>query len=279
MKSYETLIKSVVDLPSPPLIVQRLHEVFSTEEISARAIAQVVETDQGFTARVLRLVNSPFYGFRRKIVAVEEAVTMLGYNSIKQLLLTTSLMNTFAKGKYAGTFENFWTHSLGVAIVARHLTYKYNRDTRSEAFICGLLHDVGRLVLMKTDPERFHTFYFELGQVTDLGDEKDFFGIDHQKIGEMLAQKWNFPKSVCQAIANHHTPLLAKEYLFLVAVIHMANIICHALAIGNSPNFYVSQFSLEAWKALKLDYVELEKILVDITKETKNPKEMLRELG
>lgn len=279
MKSYETLIKSIVDLPSPPIVVQKLHEVFSKEEVSSHAIAQIVETDQAFTARVLRLVNSPFYGFRRKVVAVEDAVTMLGFNSIKQLLLTTSLVNTFAKGKHSETFENFWTHSLGVAIIARSMTYRHSRDTRSEAFVCGLLHDVGRLVLMKADPDRFHAFYFEQDQVTDLEDEKDFFGIDHQKIGEMLAQKWNFPKSICHAIANHHTPLLARQNLFLVAVIHIADIIGHALAVGNSANSYVSQFSPEAWTTLKLSYEELEKVLMDITMEVKNPKEMLRELG
>jgi putative nucleotidyltransferase with HDIG domain len=259
--SYATMVGELKELPSPPMVIQRLQAIFVKNEITGREIAQIVETDQGFTARVLRLVNSPFYGFARKIVSVEEAISMLGFNSIKQLILATSMMNAFKNQQYAINMRKFWLHSLAVGVIAKHLLYNRNSDTQNEAFLCGLLHDVGRLIFSKMDPMKFTAFYFDMKSVTNIENETKFFGIDHQKLGELLAKKWNFPESIATVIANHHTPLEAKGHNLLVSAVNIADIVAHAFAIGDSANFYISDFYPEAWKTLGLDFERFEKTL------------------
>jgi putative nucleotidyltransferase with HDIG domain len=279
MDNYKDLVSSTLELPSPPVVVQRLQEVFSREEISGHDIAQVIETDQSFTARVLRLVNSPFYGFTRRIVSVEEAITMLGINSIKQLILTTSLLNTFKTGKQTSTLTNFWSHSLGVAVIAKHLAFRLDKDTQSEVFLGGILHDIGRLFFLKFEPGRFDQFYVGQESMTGLDSETAFFGMNHQTIGEMLAHKWNFPKSICAIIGHHHKPLESVDHVQMVAAINMADIICHGFDLGHSGNFYISNFNPEAWKAVNLSYGELEKRLAKALMEFDNSERAFLELN
>jgi HD-like signal output (HDOD) protein len=95
VEDYRLAIKKIADLPSPPIVVQKLQTRMAEQDISSKEVAKIIETDQAFTARVLKLVNSPFYGFARRIVSVEEAITMLGFNTVHQLLLATSVLNTF----------------------------------------------------------------------------------------------------------------------------------------------------------------------------------------
>jgi len=258
---YRTLVDNMIELPSPPFIIQRLYAIFSMEEISAYEIAKVVETDQSFTARVLRLVNSPFYGLTRKIAGIEEAVCILGFNAIRQLLLTASLLKAFKMEGQSAKVADFWIHSMGVAIIARRLLMHRDKETQSEAFMGGILHDVGRLVFLKSDPNRFSSLYIEKEAVTDLKNETESFGINHQQVGGMLAQKWNFPESICDVVGKHHSPLESSKFLMLVSAINIADLLCHALGIGQSGNFYVSEFFPEAWRSLGLSYDDLERRL------------------
>lgn len=142
--------------------------------------------------------------------------------------------------------------------------------------MCGILHDIGRLVLARSDPDAFISFYYKRKQVTDLEEEAGFFGIDHQKLGELLARKWNFPESILTTIANHHTPQDASEkFRRLVSTVNIADMLCHALRVGDSGNFYVAQFYPDAWQALEMAMGELETALRGALKEIEQAGEML----
>ncbi len=251
----------LADLPSPPGIIQKLHSCMTEEEVSSNELARVIETDQGFTARILKLVNSPFYGFTRDIASVQEAVTMIGFHAVHQLLLATSLLSEFRTKNSAINIDDFWRHSFGVGVIARCILHTVDRDTKQAAFVSGVLHDIGRLVYMKIMPDTFATFYTELSMVTDLEAEVKFFGIDHQETGRALAQKWNFPESVTAVIANHHNPDAVENHSLLVSAVNIADILGHALQIGDSGNYYVSEFNSEAWKKIGLAPDDLEGIL------------------
>ncbi|MCX6826227.1 MAG: HDOD domain-containing protein [candidate division Zixibacteria bacterium] len=277
MQDYQLMIDRMIELPSPPLVVHRLQEVFSREEISGHDIAKIVEIDQSFTARVLRLVNSPFYGFTRKIVLIEEAVTMLGINAIQQLLLTTSLLGSFKKADKSIKISGFWIHSFGVAVIAKALLSHRDKDTQSEVFMGGILHDIGRLVYLRLDPDRFLSFYVGQDMAPDLAGERGYFGIDHQMAGYMLAQKWNFPKGICDIIKYHHQPIESPLYLQTASAVHIADIICHGFAISHQVNFYITEYYPEAWKAINLSYGELEKRLAKALMEFENSVEAFLE--
>jgi putative nucleotidyltransferase with HDIG domain len=222
------------------------------EEVGSSEIARIVETDQAFTARTLKLVNSPFYGFTRQITSVDEAVAMLGTGTLQQLLLATSVVSSLGTDSSALPMDDFWMHCFSVGVIAKHLLENQSTETQNEAFMCGVLHDIGRLLFVKMDADRYARFYDGGSSVIDLAKETQWFGANHQEMGQVLAQKWNFPASFATAIAYHHNPEDAPQSPKLVAAIHIADISCHALHLGRSGNEYVSSFSPPAWKNLAL---------------------------
>jgi putative nucleotidyltransferase with HDIG domain len=278
MNDFNLILKKIVDLPSPPTVVQQLQARIAEQDISSKEVASIIEIDQAFTARVLRLVNSPFYGFSRKIISVEEAITMLGFNTVHQLLLTTSLLNSFEIKKSVLDLNKFWMHSFGVGVTAKQLLYKRGKEIRNEGFMCGILHDIGRMVLVKIDPEKFVAFQGNGHKVTDLDAENKFFGIDHQKLGEMLAHKWNFPESIVMAIAKHHDPPIDGNYSILISAVNIADMLCHALSIGDSGSYYISSFSQEAWNKLGIEMSSLENILLKSLNEIDKATDLLNEI-
>lgn len=278
MQTYKSIFEKQVNLPSPPIVIQKLQSCIA-QDVGNHELAQIIETDQAFTARILRLVNSPFYGFAGRIVSVEEAITMLGLNTIHQLLLTTSLLNTIKIENRALDLNKFWIHSFGVGVVAKRLLFKRSKDVQNEGFLGGILHDIGRLIFVRLDPAGFIDFYSRKNKAIDLTTELKHWQIDHQKLGEILAQKWNFPPSISTAIANHHTPDEIADHKLLVSAVHIADILCHALAIGDSGNFFVLYYSPTAWRNLELTMAELESALRNSLDEIENSKHMLGDLN
>lgn len=257
-----TIMKwAISDLPSMPIVIQRLQAALVERDINISEVASIIETDQAFTARVLRLVNSPFYGLTQKISSVEAAITILGFDAVNQLLLTTSVLTSFSDRISGFNISDFWKHSFGVGVIAKHLLLKFSREDRSFGFICGILHDIGRLLLVKIDREKYITFYSRSKMLTDLVAEEECFEIDHQVLGQLICRRWNFPDNLIEVIANHHTPLLAGKNLNIASAVNVADILCHAFQVGDSSSYYVSQFFPNAWKTLNVNMKELEDIL------------------
>lgn len=261
MVKIKDSIETLGDLPSQPIILQKLHELISRQNTSSHNVAKVVETDQGFTAKVLRLVNSPFFGFTRTIASVEEAITMIGFNSVHQLLLATSLMGTFKIDKSVFDLDLFWQHCFSVGVIAKHIATHSFHHLKEESFVGGVLHDVGRLILINADIKRYQKYSRENSGAVDLETEKENFGVNHQEAGMMLAEYWHFPDSIRDGIGYHHTPDKIEANNELAAVIHISDIMTHGLNLGNSGNFYVSDFSSKAWMTLRISYDELGSIL------------------
>ena len=260
-KGVAGILQKRIDLPSAPFVIQRLHSLISSEDTSSHQIAAVVGTDQAFTARILKLVNSPFYGFARQITSVEEAITILGLNAVHQLLLATSVLQTLGSGSHVVNAQDFWRHSFGVGALARRLLPKENSDVQGEALSSGILHDIGRLLLLKADPQRFSAFLADGSVAYDTSREKEFFGVDHQALGASLAEKWRFPDGVTTAIRHHHSPEKATSHRRLVATINVADILCHAMQIGDSGRHFVTEFSPQAWELLGLNTSTLDSAL------------------
>lgn len=276
MSELQTVINSQMNLPSTPAIVAELSSLLSKSDVSSNELAKVAKTDQAFTARILKIVNSPFYGFSRQITSVEEAITMLGLDVVNQLLLATSVLNTLKTDSRILDINKFWLHSFGVGVFAKHLLYRKSKELKNKAFICGILHDIGRLVFLKLDADRYTAFYDQGHSVTDLDKEQKWFGLDHQQIGAELGRKWNFPEDFVLTIGNHHTPEKYAEESELVASVHLADIICHALDVGASGNKYVYSFSPEAWKNLELNRSQLKEIVVGALAEIEKTKKLLQ---
>jgi len=268
MSPSASVLARKVKLPSAPVIVQRLHDLINKETTGARDIGRLIAADQALTARVLRVVNSPFYGFSKKITAVPDAIKIMGIKAIHRLVLAASVMESFGDEiDRTINAKSFWLHSLGTGLVAKHLIRTGDKELASEALTAGILHDIGRLLFILADSDWFQMAYGKSQSACDLKREEEFFGLDHQAVGAELAARWNFPDRIREAIEHHHQPEKADATNVIVAAVSVADLICHALQIGDSASFYVSQFSPEAWARLKIGYDELPGILRGALKE------------
>jgi len=276
MSDLQNYIEQQIDLPSAPTVVTQLTTLLNKENVGSHELATVAQTDQAFTAKILKLVNSPFYGFTRQVSSVEEAITMIGLEAVHHLLLTLSFLNIFKADKDVLDINQFWLHSLGVGIIAKELLKNESKETKNAAYLAGILHDIGRLVFYQVDPKKYIAFYDKGTSVIDLEKETKWFNHNHQKIGAMLGKKWIFPNNIINAIETHHEPDSENENeSILVHAVHIADIICHGLNVGNSGITYVTLFSKSSWDKFNLTDEKIKSIVHNSLKEIQHTKEII----
>jgi len=252
--TLEQIVQSVQDLPSMPAVVMELLSSIEQDDIDISVLAKKVSYDQALTARTLRLANSSSYGLQVKVTTIQQAITYLGFQTTRNLITAAALTGCFPSGSCPGFNDKaFWRHSIATAACARALArrMRFNQDV---AFTAGLLHDIGRLVLVSADPQAY-------AEVVALRAREDIewqdaegtvLGVDHVEAGVALAQQWNFSDTMRQAIAYHHAPDTVGAG-FLAAIVHVANAIVHALDIAGEENERVPRIASIAWDAMGLN--------------------------
>ncbi len=245
-------IEKLGDLPTLPHVVQRLATMIGRPNVSTEEIGSIIEKDQVLAAKVLRLANSPFYGFPSRIGSVSHAVIVLGFNVVKGLTLCASALNIM---KDAG-MDQLWRHSLGVAITANLLATRLEIKNPEELFVSGLLHDIGKVVLYVTWSDVGHC----IKDAHTTQDDRPLFeveqqltGLTHADIGGYLAGAWHLPVTLREPILYHHTPTLAKEAALQTAIVHVADILVKGLACGNPGDDMIPPLSKMAWDMVGFD--------------------------
>ncbi len=249
-------IEKLGDLPTLPHVVQRLASMISRPTVSTEEIGAIIEKDQVLAAKVLRLANSPFYGFPSRIGSVSHAVIVLGFNVVKGLTLCASALSIM---KDAG-MDQLWRHSLGVAITANLLAIRQELKNPEELFVSGLLHDIGKVVLYVKWPDVGTSIKDALKTRSDrsLFDiEQELTGLTHAEIGGCLANAWHLPVTLREPILYHHDPTRAKEATLQTAIVHVADILVKGLACGNSGDDLIPPLSKPAWDLVGLDEQKL----------------------
>lgn len=245
-------IEQLGDLPTLPHVVQQLAAMISRPTVSAEEIGTIIEKDQVLAAKVLRLANSPFYGFPSRIGSVSHAVIVLGFNVVKGLTLCASALTIM---KDAG-MDQLWRHSLGVAITANLLATKLEIKNPEELFVSGLLHDIGKVVLYVKWPDVGNSIKDALKTRADrsLFDvEQELTGLSHAEIGGYLAGAWHLPVTLREPILYHHNPIHAKDATLQTAIVHVADILVKGLACGNPGDDLIPPLSWPAWDQVGLD--------------------------
>ncbi|MDH4153680.1 MAG: HDOD domain-containing protein [Nitrospira sp.] len=245
-------IEQLGDLPTLPHVVQRLATMIASPTVSAEEIGTIIEKDQVLAAKVLRLANSPFYGFPSRIGSVSHAVIVLGFNVVKGLTLCASALTIM---KDAG-MDQLWRHSLGVAITANLLATRLEIKNPEELFVSGLLHDIGKVVLYVKWPDVGTSIKAAMKTRTDhsLFDvELELTGLSHAEIGGYLASAWHLPITLREPILYHHNPTQAKDATLQTAIVHVADILVKGMACGNPGDDLIPPLSKPAWDQVGLN--------------------------
>jgi putative nucleotidyltransferase with HDIG domain len=274
-KRKKMILAELDNLPAFPLIVQKVMQIVNDRDSSASDFQDVVNKDQTLTGKILKMANSPFYSNTREIVLIKDAVVTLGYKTVKSIAYAASTGEIFKKNlpQYGLAIGGLWKHSLGCAIAARTIgkELKLADEINEELFVCGLLHDIGKLILGKFI-SRDDQIYMapETGPDNILNLEKKFTGFNHSQLGTMIAEKWSLPNIINEAIKFHHTPDESSLHTREVTVVNLANYICNLNKIGFSKKNECSPNLLDCVKRnLDINDLFINK-LVDIVKENLN---------
>jgi putative nucleotidyltransferase with HDIG domain len=230
--SYDDVVRTLDDLPSLPAVVMELLNSIDQDDVDISVLAKKVSHDQALTAKTLRLANSSLYGLQVKVTTIQQAITFLGFQTTRNLITAAAVTGCFAEGHCPGfDHKAFWRHSIATAACAKVLArqMRFNQDY---AFTAGLLHDIGRLVLVSCFPKQYAaTIAYRADDCYLLEAERAVLGVDHVDAGLALAEHWNFSDTMRLAIGGHHDPE-APGAGFLAAIIHVADAIVHALDLA-----------------------------------------------
>ncbi len=266
------LLARVRDLPTLPAVAVHAMNLARDPTSSAADVAGVLQVDAPLTSRLLRIANSAYYSPRDPITTVARAIAFLGMDTVRDLVLTVSVLETLRAGHTGNGLDwaRHWRHSLGCAILAEELSVEQNKAVRSLYFVAGLLHDIGKLML---DAYHSATYARVIEDVALKGKrprdaEIEAYGVPHDVIGEWLADKWNFDESLKQAILRHHRPLASRHApepeTRLAATVAVCDFLCWAQGLGSVPGSHIPVFSDEIWQAAGIDDSRAMELAVDI---------------
>lgn len=238
-----------------PGIVFRLQEALIDPKCSAITLAKIVNQDPNLARRLLKLINSPFYNLPCRINSIFEALTILGTKQVSMLVLAQTVRSVFKQIMPQDVDMNkFWRHSMACAIAARSLGAVKGKMNTERLFLAGMLHDVGKIILMDRFPEKLSQARKKAGQnrmITHVI-ETETIGVDHAYLGGMLLAEWKFSLLLEHAVRYHHNPEQALNLLD-TAVLHTADVLAHACSIGRDSSECVPPLDARSWEVLDLE--------------------------
>jgi putative nucleotidyltransferase with HDIG domain len=225
------------DMPSVPIVLTKILQLVDDDRASARRLEELIQHDPSLSVRILKLSNSAFYSFRSEVRTISHAISLLGLNLVRSLTIGVSIFESFTRGmkEQAGQINQLWMHSFAVGLISQEIWNR--RSTRAQgefALLCGLLHDMGKIVFFKKDPAAYSRI-FALKRGPEDPDictiEMENYGEDHAQLGAALIQRWNLPPELATAVLHHHAPDACGRPL--IAAVSMADWLTTQAGIGS----------------------------------------------
>ncbi|PYV36816.1 MAG: phosphohydrolase [Acidobacteria bacterium] len=279
IRNPRDLLNGTVEVSALPMIFTRINDAVNDPRSSIADIGRIISEDSSLSARLLRIVNSVLYSFPSKIETITRAVTIVGTQQLRDVALATSVMKMFAEmSEDLLNMEAFWHHSIGCGITARILA-SYRREPNVERFlVAGMLHDIGRLLIhtKMADQARAALLRCESSGELLYKVEVDEFGFDHAAVGGALLQLWKLPASLEEVVTCHHNPRRAQRYAVETAVIHVADVIAHAMRLGNSGERFVPPLDSRAWERIGIPLSYLSETMDQVDRQINDAIKMIR---
>ncbi len=278
------IVRDLDSIPTLPSVVTRILEIVLDDKSSARDAGKIVEADQALAAKVLKIVNSPAYGLRQKVSTVSHAIAMLGFGTLKSLVLSVSVYEGLLEGKKDTGLDKslYWQHCLAVAAASRALAKEMAFDLPDEAYVAGLLHDIGKIILDQRAREDYRRVLARAKgeSCVFVQAEREVLGSDHSEVGGWVAEKWNLPPILQDAIRYHHADLakidLPQRNLQLVALTHVADFLAWTQGIGSVEARVPPLLDLRAEEIVGLKKIKLDTITEAIDEEMEKMAEVFR---
>ncbi len=261
----EQIIMKTCDLPAMPAVADKVMKMVADPNTTTEQFQKVISADQALAARILKIANSVFYASVRKINTISDAIVMIGFNTLRSIVLTASSRDIYKR--FGLTEKMLWEHSMGAAISASIIAKELRIVNHEEAYLGGLLHDVGKVVLNNSDPQKFskvmERVYNE--HISFRMVEQEVFGFSHVDVGAMVIRKWKLSETLEMAIRNQYNPTWLSSdpnLMKLAAVVNLANQFCLKLGIGHrEPVADLLLEKEEAFAILKMDAGRLPELL------------------
>jgi len=256
----EDALRKIKNLPLIPKVMFEVTKLLQSPSVTTSSLAKLIGRDQGLTTKILSIANSPLYGLQRKVTSLEFAIIVLGYKEISDIVTALSLAEAIKVSSDKNFNQSdFWVHSMVVGTAARGISQTLGfMDIGSDAFVAGVLHEMGIQLLNKffnkdflliLEKVRFNNFAY-------LETEKEVLGLSHQEIGRFVGEKWNLPKILCDVLNYHHTPSLCEENKIITSIVHLADYMTQKFQIADFYWDLNMTLDKEIIKILQFNYEE-----------------------
>lgn len=280
-EAFKQILDGIEKVPTLPGVVNRILQLMENPKTSVEDVTRVIRMDQALTARLLKIVNSAFYGFPRQISTVTQAIVILGFNAVKSLALSASVVQIFGtKGREGFDLEAFWEHSISTGVIANMVGRRINYPLPEECLIAGILHGIGKLIFDQYLHNLFIVAVKKARKDKKLLQhaEREVFGTDHCRVGAMLAEKWKLPLQLVEGINYYPVPGMANFNPTLVALVHVGNYVARKKRCGDPGDMVVPRLSDEARRILKLTQTDIDNIIRDSSADLAKVSDLLDKL-
>ena len=245
-------IEGISSLPTLPVVVMEINRVLQDYNSSVQRLVELLEKDQSLVLKILKLVNSSFFGFKSKVSSLRHAVTLLGYNTIQSAVVSIAVVDTLSMENRLKGFEidQFWEHSVRVAVLSKYLAGKTRLAPAEDAFTAGLLHDIGKVILANFFPEILVPIINAMqNNALPFSDaEKAQDVVPHGHIGGILAQRWMLPETLVKAIRYHHSG--SEPQPQLTVLVNLSDALVHRMAGENEYRLNMDRLSTQGKQSM-----------------------------
>lgn len=279
MNKIDLILQSITHMPSFPAVIHRVLELVENPKTSAKDVVEVIQYDQATTANVLRVCNSAYFGPRKPVHSLNEALVRIGFNQLMEIVLSKGTASFFTRACQGYHLEagELRRHSVASAILSQILAQQIQKETSPLQFTTALLHDIGKLALSEFVRESFEEIRTLVRErkISFLEAEKEILGIDHAELGARIAEQWEFAPGIVAGIRFHHTPFQAPDFQDLVSMVHLCDVVALLTGFGGGADGLSYHGHKEIMQRFGLQEKHLERVISELDDRLKEAETLL----